>query len=127
MSLMALPGLADVHVRYLTERGLTVDTISTAGFRSARPGNLPRLTGRPVPDETSGLVIPYPNARDFCRVRLFPPIPTADGKVQKFGQPQGSGVRAYIPHDVQSVLGDPSISLMITESEVAALAPWDDA
>ena len=46
--LNALPGLADVHFQYLHERGLTVETVSSAGFRSAGPGDLPRLAGRPV-------------------------------------------------------------------------------
>jgi len=115
-------GLGEVHRHYLEQRGLTADTIAAAGFYSARPSDLPRLAGRPVPDETSGLVIPYPNAAEFCRVRLFPPIATADGKSKKFGQPQGTGVRAYIPPEVQSVLQDPSVFLMITEGEVKALA-----
>ncbi len=115
-------GLGEVHRRYLEERGLTGETIKGAGFYSARPGDLSRLAGRSVPDETSGLVIPYPNAPDFCRLRLFPPIPTADGKPQKFGQPLGTGVRAYIPADVAEILTDPTHSLAITEGEVKALA-----
>ena len=115
-------GLGEEHRLYLEERNLTAETIKRAGFYSARPGDLPRLAGRSVPDETSGLVIPYPNAPDFCRLRLFPPIPTADGKPQKFGQPLGTGVRAYIPADVAEILTDPTHSLAITEGEVKALA-----
>ncbi len=115
-------GLGEEHSRYLAERGLTAETIKRAGFYSARPGDLPRLAGRPVPDETSGLVIPYPNASSFCRVRLFPAIPTPDAKTQKFGQPLGSGVRAYIPRSVAEILNDPTHSLVITEGEVKALA-----
>ncbi len=115
-------GLSEMHRRYLEERGLSAGTIGDAGFHSARPGDLPRLSGRTVPHETSGLVIPYPNAPDFCRIRLFPPIPTADGKTQKFGQPQRTGVRAYIPPSVAEILADPDRSLAITEGEVKALA-----
>ncbi len=115
-------GLSKMHRRYLEKRGLSAGTIGDAGFHSARPGDLPRLSGRTVPYETSGLVIPYPNAPDFCRIRLFPPIPTADGKTQKFGQPQRTGVRAYIPPSVAEILADPDRSLAITEGEVKALA-----
>lgn len=114
--------LSEVHRCYLEERGLDADTIATAGFHPALPGDLPRLAGRPVPDATSALVIPYPNAPGFARTRFFPPIPRADGEPQKFGQPQGTGVRAYICPEVEAVLGDPSGSLMITEGEVKALA-----
>ena len=122
--LMAPPftGLAEAHRRYLEERSLTSDTITISGFYSARPGDLPRLAGRTVPDATSGLVIPYPSAPDFTRVRFFPPILQADGKFQKFGQPQGTGVRAYISHQVQSVIHDSSVPLAITEGEIKALA-----
>ncbi len=115
-------GLAEAHRSYLEERGLTSDTIAISGFYSASPGDLPRLAGRSVPDATNGLVIRYPNALDFTRIRFFPPIPRADGKFQKFGQPQGTGVRAYIPHQVQAVLHDSSVPLMITEGEVKAIA-----
>jgi hypothetical protein len=55
-------------------------------------------------------------------VRLFPPIPTRDGRTQKFGQPQGTGVRAYIPPPVAEILSDAERPLAITEGEVKALA-----
>ena len=122
----ALPftGLDEDHRSYLEERGLTADMIKRGGFYSARPGDLSRLAGRLVPDGTSGLVIPYSNTPDFCRVRLFPPIPTADGKKQKFGQPQGTGVRAYVPSSISihEIFSDPEHSLTITEGEIKALA-----
>lgn len=114
--------LADAHRQYLGERGLTAETIAASGCYTARPGDLSRLAGRPVPEATTGLVIPYPNAADFCRVRLFPPIPRADGKAQKFGQPQGTGVRAYITPQAQGILSDPSVSLAVTEGEVKSIA-----
>lgn len=122
MTTATLPGLYPDHLAYLRARGVTDETIAAAGLHTARPGDLSRLAGRPVPEGVSALVIPYPNAPDFCRVRLFPPIPRADGKLQKFGQPQGTGVRAYIPPELGPVLSDTSACLALTEGEVKALA-----
>jgi len=119
---MGLLSLHSDHVVYLRERGLNDETIMAAEFYSARPGDLPRLAGRPIPDGTSGMVIPYPGSGGFLRVRLFPPIPLEDGKVQKFGQPNGSGVRAYICPGTEATLQNPSASLCVVEGEVKALA-----
>ncbi len=110
------------HAEYLTARGLTLETIQANGLHSARPGDLSRLAGRPVPDGTSGLTIPYRGSNKFCRVRLFPPIPQADGKAQKFGQPARSGVHLYIPAGVQEVLDDSTRIFYVVEGEVKALA-----
>jgi hypothetical protein len=108
------------HRADLEKSGLTDDTIRATGVHSARPGDLPRLCGRPIPEGTSGLVFPY--GEDFCRVKLFPPLPGSEGKPIKYLQPSGSPVRAYVPMDVRPVLPDPSRLLFITEGEKKALA-----
>jgi hypothetical protein len=110
------------HLAYLRQRGILDDTISAAGLHSSRPQDLHRLAGRPIPDDTSGLVIPYPNADGYRRVRLFPPLTTADGREQKFGQPIGSPVRLYIPPGLS--LDQPDAALFIIEGELKALALW---
>lgn len=119
---LTLPALHPDHLAYLRARGISDATIAANGPRSARPGDLHRLAGRPVPDGTSGLVIPYGGCDGFCRVRLFPPIVTTDGREQKFGKPAGSPVRLYIPAGVRETLADPERSISITEGEVKALA-----
>jgi hypothetical protein len=116
----ALVGLDPDHLADLRRSGLTDATIKAAGLYSARPGDLPRLCGRPIPDGTSGLAFPY--SEDFRRVKLFPPLPDADGKAIKYLQPVGSPVRAYIPSDVRPRLDDPSGRLFVTEGEKKALA-----
>ncbi len=114
--------LSPQHAEYLRARGLSEETIRIAGIRTVWPGDLNKLAGREAPDGTTGMLIPYPGADGFGRVRLFPPIPTADGKSQKFGQAKGSGVRAYIPPAVRAVLDRSETSIFITEGEVKALS-----
>lgn len=110
------------HQAYLAAREITPATIGANGLYSARPQDLARLCGRPVPDETSGLVIPYQGCGDFARVRLFPPIATSDGHEQKFGQPAGSPVRLYVPAGVRDILQDSERTIMVIEGEIKALA-----
>jgi hypothetical protein len=110
------------HAEYLRARGIAPATIAANGLRAARPQDLPRLAGCPVPDGTSGLVILYDGTEGFCRVRLFPPIPRADGKLQKFGQAAGSPVRFYVPAGMREILTDPERTLNVIEGEVKALA-----
>ena len=114
------PALHPDHLEKLRASGLTDDTIAAAGLCSARPQDLNRLAGRVVPDGTTSLVIPYDEA--FARVRLFPPIPTADGRTQKYGQPAGTPPRLYVPPRVAAVLADPDRELYVTEGELKALA-----
>jgi len=110
---MGTQALHPEHLAYLRQRGILDDTISAAGLHSSRPQDLPRLAGRPIPDDTSGLVVPYLNADGFQRVRLFPPLTTADGREQKFGQPVGSAVRLYVPPGLS--LDSPDAALFIVE------------
>jgi len=119
---MGTQALHPDHLAYLRQRGILDTTITAAGLHSSRPQDLHRLAGRPIPDDTSGLVIPYPDAEGFQRVRLFPPLTTADGREQKFGQPAGSGVRLYVPPGLS--LDHPDLKLFVVEGELKALALW---
>jgi hypothetical protein len=119
---MGIANLAPEHLQKLRASGLTDATIVVAGLHSARPGDMPRLLGRPVPDGVSGLVLPYPGDDGFCRVRLFPPIPGGNGRTIKYLQPPRTGCRLYIPPAAAAVLGDPTKPLAWTEGELKALA-----
>lgn len=91
-----------------------------------------RLCNRPIPDNTTGMLIPYDE--DFVRVKLFPPIVTPEGKPITYLQPRNSAVRAYILPSIRPVLTDPAqSSICITEGENAGagagrgrhLAGWE--
>jgi hypothetical protein len=122
---MALTTFHPVHLADLQKSGLTEDDAGKAGLYTARPGDLNRLCGRAIPDGTTGLVFPYPNAdghRDgFVRVKLFPPLVDADGHTIRYLQRVGSPPRAYFPPGVERVLGSDQ-PLAIVEGEKKALA-----
>lgn len=112
------------HQRYLMKRGIVDATIAAAGLYTARPCDLARLAGRPVPDATSALVFWYPLPDDespFCRLRWFPPLRDRDGREVKFSQPPGTAPRLYVPPSVRSVLADPGVPLLLVEGETRGL------
>ncbi|MFI5339681.1 MAG: hypothetical protein ACHQ7N_07575, partial [Candidatus Methylomirabilales bacterium] len=78
------------HLADLQRSGLTEEYARQAGLYTARPGDLARLCGRPIPDGTSGLVFPYPKADgsldEFARVKLFPPLGDADRRPIRYLQ-----------------------------------------
>lgn len=110
------------HLADLAKSGLTEADARAAGLYSASPGEVPRLTGRQVPDETSCLVIPYHGCDGFVRVKPFPPLLNADGKPIRYLQRAGTGCRLYVPPSVAPLLADPAHPLAITEGEKKALA-----
>lgn len=116
---MTRPGLHPDHLTDLRKSGLSDETIAAARLHSARPQDLPRLCGRPVPDGTTGLVFEYDDT--YSRVKLFHPLRDGDGREVKYLQPSGSPVRAYLPPGVSGILADPSRSVCITEGEKKAL------
>ncbi|MFI5342515.1 MAG: DUF3854 domain-containing protein, partial [Candidatus Methylomirabilales bacterium] len=122
MSTATHPARHPEHLEYLRARGIGEATIEANGLHMARPQELARLAGGPVPDGHSGLVIPYEGCSGFSRVRLLPAIVRGDGRKQKFGQPTGSPVRLYVPAGVREVLVSPERTLRIIEGEVKALA-----
>jgi hypothetical protein len=119
-----LPALHPDHLADLRKSGLTDETIAAARLHSARPGDLPRLCGRQIPDGTTGLVFEYD--KTFSRVKLFPPLCDGDRREIKYLQPFGSPVRAYIPPSVREILADPTRSLCITEGEKKSLKLTQD-
>ncbi len=69
------------HLADLRERSaLSAETILTAGIRSLAPAEWPRyLSQRLAAKVQSCYLIPYADADGFYRVKLFPPVPDADG------------------------------------------------
>lgn len=121
---VALASLAPDQREYLRARGITDATIIANRLESARPQDLPRLAGRPVPEGTSGLIIPYPmldSEASFCRIRWFPPLQDREGREVKFSQPLGTAPHLYIPVSVRLILPDPGVPLWIVEGETRAL------
>ena len=114
-----LPALHPAHLEDLRKSGLSDATVTAARLYSARPQDLPRLCGRPIPDGTTGLVFEYDAA--FSRVKLFPPLLDGGGREVKYLQPAGSPVGAYVPPGVSEILADPTRSLCIAEGEKKAL------
>ncbi len=113
------------HLTDLEKSGLTEDDARQAGLYTARPGDLHRLCGRPIPDNTSGLVFPYRkadgNPDEFARVKLFPPLVDAEAREIRYLQPSGTPTRAYFPPGVAAVLNSKR-PLAIVEGEKKALA-----
>ncbi len=122
---MLMSALHPDHLTDLEKSGLTEDDARQAGLYTARPGDLHRLCGRPIPDNTSGLVFPYRKADgspdEFARVKLFPPLVDAEEREIRYLQPSGTPTRAYFPPGVAAVLNSKR-PLVIVEGEKKALA-----
>src|SRR5262249_38748241 len=83
------------------------------------PHHLPASVSAKI---TSCYLLPYPKGDGFHRVRLFPPVPTANGRSMRYCQPSGSAPRLYLPTRALAALADPTVPLWWTEGEKKALA-----
>ncbi len=110
------------HLADLAKSGLTEEDARDAGIYTARPGDIPRLIGRDVPDGTSALVFPYHGCDGFLRVKPFPPPLDSDGKPIRYLQRPDTGCRLYTPPAIIPLLPDPTCPLAITEGEKKTLA-----
>jgi Domain of unknown function (DUF3854)/Protein of unknown function (DUF3631) len=111
------------HLADLRRSGLTDATISAAGIQSLAPADFVGVLGiRLASAITSALLIPYPEADGFERVKLFPPVATADGGTIRYFQPVRSAPRLYLPPRARSALTDPSVLLVLAEGEKKSLA-----
>ncbi|MGH9893011.1 MAG: DUF3854 domain-containing protein [bacterium] len=87
------------------------------------------MIGRLLGFEASGVVsaylIPFPDPRggfmDHIRVKVFPPIVTADGTI-KYLQPKGSGIRLFFPRATLTMEFGGNSPLWLVEGEKKALA-----
>jgi hypothetical protein len=111
------------HLADLREgSALSAETLLTAGIRSLAPAEWPRyLSPWLAAKVQSCYLIPYPQANNFYRAKLFPPIPDKDGHTVRYYQPAGTAPRLYLPPRARAALADPSVPLLITEGEKKAL------
>jgi hypothetical protein len=115
--------LCPEHRADLQRSGLTDATITASGIRSVPPTDFARVLGpRLASVITSAMLIPYPNADGFARLKLFPPVRTSDGKTMRYYQAPESMVRLYLPSRAHAALADPAIPLVWTEGEKKGLA-----
>lgn len=107
--------------RIARARGLRVDTVRAAGLRWADASEVAKLLGmRGVP--CGGIIIRYPHAEGFVRVRLDEPwqAPGWD-KPARYLSPPGAGNRLYIPPNLPPATLEGTGPLVITEGEFKAL------
>lgn len=71
------------HLADLKKSGLNTETINAMGVYSARPSDIPKLLGFNPAWVTSALVIPYPGAEGFSRLKVFPPGKNEEGNTVK--------------------------------------------
>lgn len=114
------PEIFPDHLADLRISGLTDETIRASGLFSILGSELYRFVERNYRCVKSALVFPYGNG--FFRMKLFPPLRTADGKTIRYLQPSGTQPRFYIPRLTEPYLLDPKSILYITEGEKKALA-----
>lgn len=115
----AEPALFKDHVKDLEASGIKVETAREAGLYSATSVDLAKLLGFSLPDDTTGLVIPYAE-NGHCRVRLYPPWKSEKGTM-RYAQPRESGVKLYILPLARQAVSNLTIKLFITEGEKKAL------
>lgn len=123
-----LPLLAN-HFLSLQQRGLSIDTIRAAAFRSCADVSelAAKLNRKSVPRSWGACIeIPYRDdsgAVVYSRFRPSnPPIDKKSGKPRKYLQPVGVPPRLYVPQPTRAILKDASAPLIITEGEFKAEA-----
>lgn len=114
--------LDPIHLADLRASGLSDAMIAAMHVESVtNPVLLRTLLIRPtLPDDMSGLVIPYlhTSEQDRClRAKLFPPMPDGNGGTVRYLQARGSELHVYFPPGVETLLVDPTRPLLITEGE----------
>jgi hypothetical protein len=130
-------------ILHLHASGLTDATIAASGFFRGGDADNRRLLNWPTtrPGNAAGLVVQYPNANGYAKVRFDePPVlpgqstkPIRGGphgedftypsvRTQKYGSPAGVSAHIYLPsRDLCPCLSDPKELLIITEGEKKAV------
>jgi hypothetical protein len=119
----AVPLLSQ-HLEDLRGSGLSDAQIRTCGFNSVTdPARVAELLGwhNQAPALGPCLVIPYPGADGYARVKADRPRKDKkSGKTVKYESPLGRPNRVYVPPGTRDVLNDISAPLIITEGEKKA-------
>jgi hypothetical protein len=114
--------LAPDHVADLQRSGLTTDVIDALQIAGVRPHDLK------LPGVESAYALPYFNIdgkpTSFQRLKLFPPIRTADGHAQKYYQAPGTPPQLYMPplFPWGTITKNPKCDLVVCEGEKKAAA-----
>jgi hypothetical protein len=120
----------------LRRSGLSDGTIAAAGLFTPAPADLPRfVSARLVGQVRHVLVFPYRDGDpggaqrrhdEFVRCKLFPPVDDGHGHTIRYYQRAGTPPRLYIPARARAALGDPGVTLLVTEGEKKALRADQD-
>jgi hypothetical protein len=111
----------DAHMADLRRSGLTDETIADAGIYSADAVVIAELLGG-WDIGCGGMVIPYPHAPDYVRIRPDTPVTMPDGTMAKYLSRPGAHNLPYVPPGTQRAhLEDAKRPLIITEGEKKAL------
>jgi hypothetical protein len=118
--------LAPEHLEDLEKSGLREGIIAAHFIRSVPLSMIPRLLGFDKPAIRSAMLFPYRAASGgfapLVRIKVFPPLLSADGQQIKYLQPKQSSPRLYfcVPA-LHEVLSGPA-PLWLVEGEKKALA-----
>ena len=118
--------LASEHLTDLRKSGLRDETIAAHFIRSVPLSMIPRLLGFDMPGTRSAMLFPYRAASGgfapLARVKLFPPLLSADGQQIKYLQPKQSAPRLYFCVPALSEVVSGPAPLWLVEGEKKALA-----
>lgn len=123
MEATARPQLIDAHKQVLADRGISIETATAAGLRTAASLEAKNILG--LDPKSPGILIPYshPTTRVIRTFRFRPDEPLiVDGKPAKYLSPRGVGNIFYFPPDVGGKLQDVAAPIFFTEGEIKSLA-----
>ena len=116
--------LNDGHQKILAERGVSLDTATAAGLRSAASGEAKQILG--FDPRSGGILIPYfhPVSGAIRTYRFRPDVPfVMDGKsAGKYLSSRGVGNLLYFPPNTAARLNEVAEPLLVTEGEFKSLA-----
>ena len=104
--------LAPHHVAYFAERAVSAALAIRAGARSVDCAEAAKALGRPEPTAFPGILLPYPNAPTYARVRF-------DDGPDRYLAPGRVDVPIYIP---PPGIDAPLQPMVVVEAPVKALA-----
>ncbi|HEY3306142.1 MAG TPA: AAA family ATPase [Candidatus Binatia bacterium] len=117
------PALSAAHKQLLAERGISLETASANGIRSASSSEAKSVLG--FDPKSSGIFIPFfhPVTGVIRTQRFRPDNPfVIEGKpAGKYLSPRGAGSLVYFPRGIDDKLKDVAEPLLITEGEFKTL------
>ena len=118
------PKLLQCHLDHLRASGISNDVIKERGYESVLgKQRLADLGFSNAQQKTPGFLIPQcgvDGKETGYQYRPDNPRTNSGGKVVKYENPAGSGIRLDCPPHCQKMLGDPSVPLWVTEGSKKA-------